>query len=948
MLLELSRTRQGSLCSILAPVILIGVAAQTTRLIAQRQATETDVLPILEKNCFQCHGEAVKMANLDLRTREAMLKGGDKGPALIPGKAADSPIYKRVAGLQQPKMPMAPLPPLSEREIVVLKEWIDQGAKRAATAQAPPPAADDKANASYTEYKERVITDQMRQWWAFRKPTRSTPPRVNAARWSKNPIDRFVKAALDAKGLTPASQADRVTLIRRAYLDLIGLPPTPAEVDTFLNDASTRAYEELIERLLASPHYGERWGRFWLDVVRFAESSGFEHDRTLATAWRYRDYVIKSLNEDKPYNQFLLEQIAGDELDQPTYDSLIATAFYRVGPRVRFREKANPYYRYDYLDDMVRTTFGGFMGVSVHCARCHDHKFDPITRMDYYRTVGMFFGYVNYDHLLVPKNEAEDFVGTRKELLRAMTPLKRAIDRLEAPYKRKRFEANLQRLPEEVQAAVNTPVEQRTQGQKLLAAQFERGLDVDPDANADDDLAAVVLAATDDTYYNFSRSTPGATSRRQQAPMLKLSEDDERARKELLDQIAALQAKMPKAPAAVEGAREGDYRLAPDGPGDVALPGQNRPDYGVTCCYLPEPGQKFQVPDVHFGANGLVVEDDHRAPVVQPGFLQVLVKGTPPPVTHPPNRTDYVTSGRRRALAEWIASPDNPLTARVLVNRVWYWHFGNGIVPTPGNFGKMGVPPSHPELLDWLATEFVRQGWSIKQMHRQMMTSETYKMASSFYDAVDAEKDPTNTYLWRFPVRRLEGEAIRDVVLAASGKINLQAGGESFYPAMPESVREGYAAGKWNLTKEEPATWRRSVYSYWKRGMKFPMFDVHDQPDQNVTTERRSVSTVPTQALTLLNSEFMLLQSRYLADRVLREAGREVGAQVKMLYRITLSRQPGESELAADLEFLNKERVLDAAKVSGSGASAEENAHLGALTRLAHVMLNSNEFVYIH
>jgi hypothetical protein len=911
--------------------------AQTTAPTAKK-----DILPILEKNCFQCHGESLKMANLDLRSREAVLKGGEKGPAVIPGKSAESPLYKRVAGLQQPKMPMAPFPPLSEREVAVLKNWIDQGAK---WDEAAPSAPVDKANASYTEYKERVITDEMRQWWAFKKPVRRAPPKVDS-RWSKNSIDMFVKAAMDAKGLAPAPQADRTTLIRRAYLDLIGLLPTPAEVDAFVIDPSPRAYENLIDRLLDSPHYGERWGRFWLDVVRFAESSGFEHDRTIDTAWRYRDYVIKALNEDKPYNQFLIEQIAGDELDNPTHDSLIATAFYRVGPRVRFREKANPYYRYDYLDDMIRTTFGGFMGLSVHCARCHDHKFDPITRMDYYRTVAMFFGFVNYDHLLVPKKDTDEFVRTRKELLRAMAPLKRAVDQLEAPYKRRRFEANLKKLPEEVQAAVNTPLEKRTQGQKLLAAQFERGLDVDPDANADDDLAAIVLAATDDTYYHFSPSNPRAAAApaRPAGAMLKLNEEDEAKRKALLDQIAALQSKMPKTPAAVEGVREGDYRLAPDGPGDIALPGQGRPDYGVTCCYLPEPGRKFEVPEVHFGANGLAVEDDSKGPVVQPGYLQALVK-SPPPAAHPPNRPDYVSSGRRRALAEWITSPDNPLTARVIVNRMWYWHFGAGIVATPGNFGKMGVPPSHPELLDWLATEFVRQGWSIKKMHRLIMNSETYKMASSFYNAVDAEKDPTNTYLWRFPVRRLEGEAIRDVILSASGKINLEAGGPSFYPATPESVREGYAAGKWNLTKEEPATWRRSIYSYWKRGMKFPMFDVHDQPDQNVTTERRNVSTVPTQALTLLNNEFVLLQSRYLAERLISEAGADPTDQVKLLYRITLSRSPAEKELAGDLAFLSKEREMKLGP--GSDSSAVDNAHLSALTHLAHVMLNTNEFIYI-
>ncbi|MEX2304330.1 MAG: DUF1549 and DUF1553 domain-containing protein, partial [Bryobacterales bacterium] len=696
-------------------------------------------------------------------------------------------------------------------------------------------------------------------------------------------------------------------------------------------------------------------------------SSGFEHDRTLDTAWRYRDYVIKALNEDKPYNQFLIEQIAGDELDQPTNDSLVATAFYRVGPSVRFREKANPYYRYDYLEDLVRTTFQGFMGLSVHCARCHDHKFDPITRMDYYRTMAMFYGYVKYDHLLAPKKEAEEWARKKMEILRAIAPLKGAIAEIEAPYKARQFEARLKRLPEDVQAAVRTPLEQRTQGQKLLAAQFEQSFDVDPDAGEADDLAAIVFAATNDVDYRQSALPGGALefSKRNAAasgkpvvPLgspqgggLKLNPEDAEKKKALLDKIAELESKMPKTPPAVEGVRDGDYRLAPNGPGDIYRPGSYNPDFGVVnnCCYVPEPGRRFEVPEVHFGANGLVVEEDLKAPVVEPGFLTVLATGDER-VTRRPDRADYVTSGRRRALAEWIASPENPLTSRVIVNRLWYWHFGKGIVPTPGNFGKMGLPPTHPELLDWLATEFIRQGWSIKQMQRLMMNSETYKMASTFYDAQNVEKDPVNTFLWRYPVRRLEGETVRDVILSASGKINLKAGGESFYPALPESVRDGYQAGKWILTKEGPETWRRSIYSYWKRGMKFPLFDVHDQPDPNVTTEKRNISTVPTQALTLLNSEFVLLQARHLADRVMREAPADPAARVKRLYRITLSREPKERELAAGLEFLSTERALqaEAASSSDSAASPERDADQAALTNLSHVLLNANEFLFIN
>jgi hypothetical protein len=938
----------------LALGLLACTAIETARLAAQTsQLTEKEILPVLEAKCFQCHGEALKAGNLDLRTRESMLKGGDKGPALAPGRADQSLMIQRVLGQVAPRMPMAPMPALSEREIALLKDWINQGANWGTALR-----GNQQQTGYGSDYKERPITEQDRKWWAFQPPVRHALPKVSDARWEKNPIDAFIKTALDAKGLTPAPPADRATLIRRAYLDLIGLLPTPAQVDAFINDASPNAYEQVIETLLSSPHYGERWGRNWLDVVRYADSSGFEHDRDLPTAWRYRDYVIRSLNQDKPYNQFLIEQLAGDEVDNPTDDTVTGTAFYRIGPRVRFREKDNPFYRYDYLDDIVRTTFQGFMGISVHCARCHDHKFDPITRKDYYRSVAMFFGFVSYDHPLLPKEQVREWERKTREVVAALEPLKKEISRIEAPYRKAQFEANLKRLPEEVQAAIKTPVEQRTAGQKLLAAQFERGVgsgDGDPNYMGEDPALSLITTAAQRAPNLSEGARFGGDANRPRgggSNLLKVGDADHQRRAELLEKVAELEKQMPPTPFAVEGIRDGDYRLAPDGPGDEPSPGKTyRPDYpDLGKSFLPQPGMKYEVPWVHFGANGLVVEEDNKGPVVEAGYVTVLTKGTPP-VAKPPNRNDYVSSGRRRALAEWIASPDNPLTARVLVNRLWYWHFGRGIVATPGNFGKMGLPPSHPELLDWLATEFVRQGWSIKQMHRLVMNSETYKMQSAFYNARNAEKDPDNVHLWRYPVRRLDGEIIRDIILSASGKINLEAGGPPFFPSIPSRVREGYRQGKWILTKEEPATWRRSVYSYWKRGMKYPMFDVHDQPDQNVTTEKRNITTVPTQALTLLNNEFVLLQARHLAERVVREAGSDDPAiLVRTLYKIALSREPGPAELAGQVDFLRKQREFRSAGSTGPGGGTEaaRNVDLAALTDISHVMLNANEFVYIN
>ncbi|HKQ73834.1 MAG TPA: PSD1 and planctomycete cytochrome C domain-containing protein [Blastocatellia bacterium] len=910
-----------TLC-VLAPALLgVNFLGASHSEAQKTQPTDKEFFSILNQKCIQCHGEAVQMANLDLRRLGTMLKGGEKGPAIVPGNAEASLIYRRVAGLDKPRMPMAPLPPLTPREIAVLKSWIDRvssvTAKEEAIAQSEPSLTQKPVTQGY---KEKAITVEDRSWWSFRKPARRPIPKATEARWRANPIDAFIKKSLDQKGLKPAPQADRNTLIRRAYLDLTGLLPSPGEVDAFVNDSSPLAYEKLIERLLDSPRYGERWGRFWLDVTRYADSSGYEHDYDIANAWRYRDYVIKSFNEDKPYNRFIIEQLAGDELDDQDYDSLIATTFYRIGPRVRYREKDNPYYRYEYLDDTIRTTFQGFMGLSVNCARCHDHKFDPISRMDYYRTMAMLFGAVEYDHKLAPPEKIVEYEKARKEVEDQVRPLMRKVFEIEAPYRKAAFEKRLQKFPEEIQVAVRTPEEKRTPGQTLLAAQIV-SLDIDPDAAANQNVSAL-----------YSRQR------------IKVNDADQVVRERLLDQVEEIIKRMPPPLPMAEGVRDGDYRLTPDGRGDEPLPGKgNRFDYGVECCFLPQPGQPYNAPPVYFGANGLDVAEDQKSFVVEPGYLSAFVNGAPSIASPPKNGP---SSGRRRALAQWIASPDNPLTARVMVNRIWHWHFGRGVVPTPSNFGKMGAKPSHPELLDWLATEFIRQGWSVKRLHRVIMNSETYKQASPASQAVNLEKDPTNIYLWRFPLRRLEAEAIRDVILSASGQINLQAGGQPFFPAIPKSVRESYLQGKWVMTQEEPSTWRRSVYAYWKRGLKYPMFEVHDQPDPNVTCEMRNTTTVPTQALTLLNNEFVLIQAGRFAERVIREAGADSAKQIRLLYRIALGRAPERKELDQSSDFLQKQ--LNYHATSTPIKTAISDPALAALTDLAHVMLNSNEFVYIN
>jgi len=881
-----------------------------------------NVTAVLAK-CQQCHGETLQMSHLSLVNREAILKGGDHGSAIIPGNAAGSLLYQRITGQIQPAMPMTPLPRLTADEIAAVKNWIDAGAP---ISDSRSPAVASKADAAnkvddgsllvYGSYQERKITAADRQWWAFKKPVRAAVPRMSDPRWAKNPIDGFVRAKLQEKGLAPAPAADKNTLIRRAYLDLVGLLPSPAQVDAFLKDSSPQAYENMVEGLLASPHYGERWARMWLDVARYADSTGYEYDYDFDDAWRYRDYVIKAFNEDKPYNQFIVEQLAGDEIDNPTFDSLTATGFVRLGPRVLDRDLENPNYRFDYIDDMVRTTFQGFQALTVNCARCHDHKFDPITRKDYYKSLAIFNTFVEYDHPLVPADEWANYQKTVDEINAKIKPLNQKIAALEAPYQKEQFQATLAKFPADIQEAFKTPEEKRTPGQKLLVAQVSTVRGFDPDA------------------FGAARFK------------IKLDEQGEQTRKEIESQIAALKKQLPQRPPIAMGIRDGDFRFTPHRPFQPGTAGGiTYEDFGFKGKYLPSPGDHYDPPPTYFASTGLgAFADEMKAPVIDPGFLTVLAPGKT--AITPPVKSAYPTSGRRRALAEFIASEDNPLTARVMVNRIWYQHFGQGIVSTPNNFGKMGTIPSDAALLDWLATEFVRQGWSIKQMQRLIMTSETYKMASVYYQADNAAKDPTDQLLWRFPVKRLEAEIIRDAVLSASGDLNLDAGGPAFFPPVPKSVVSGAPIrGKWLLTKDDPSTWKRSIYSSVKRNLKYPMFDVFDQPNASLSCERRDVTTVPTQALTLFNNETFLVQAQHLAERVQREAGTDPAAQVKLLYRIAFSREAGGKEVQQALEFL-KSRGTSAGK-SGSQAETTELA-LTPLAELAHVVLNSNEFVYIN
>ena len=867
------------LSTVASAVSLLRAQAPPAAAVSTPVTFERDILPVMAATCLNCHGEDVQLGKLDLRTRESALRGGEHGTAIVPGKAEQSRLFRMIAGLDDPAMPLG-LDPLTPGQIAAFRAWIDQGAPWSpgvATAVGSPGVNPLAALETMT------ITPEQRDYWAFKLPVQKAPPVVTAPAFS-NPIDRFLERDRAARGLTRAPRADKTTLVRRAYLDLLGLSPTPAQVDAFVSDRAPQAWERLIDRLLASPHYGERYGRHWLDVARYADSAGFEYDMDRPNAWRYRDYVIKAFNDDKPYTQFITEQLAGDELDDRTHETLIATGFLRAGPRVLFREKDNPERRFDYLDEILGTIGKGMLGVTVNCARCHNHKFDPIPQKDYYALQASIFGYVETDVPLAPRAEAEAYLAKNAEIDATLGTLKAEIAAIEKPVRdRLELEQIRVKFPAHVYNAAAKADAERTAGEKLLAAQI---------------FAAVNASAAD-----IDQALDADTAAR---------------KKVLVDRMKALEKERPPRMPMIEVATDGDHRFAPLGEGDnvVSCPKCRIPP-PIAGSYIHGDG-KYEVPPSYFLIRG---DPESRGSPMKPGFLTVATYGEHP--TEIP-RPDGNTSGRRLALAQWIASPQNPLTARVIVNRLWQKHFGRGIVATLENFGKMGEQPTHPDLLDWLAVEFMNRGWSMKQINKLMMMSEAYQMASAFEHPANAKADGENRYLWRFRPQRLEAEIVRDAMLAAGGNINLALGGEPIFPFIPADVLAGQYRGKWVNTPEGPAAWRRGVYVYRRRSLPYPMFDTFDHPDMNTTAGARNVTTVPTQALTLLNNPFVLAQARMFAERVRQEAA-DPYTQIDRAYRIALSRPPTETEIRIGLDLIKQH----------------------SLESFTHVVLNLDEFLYM-
>ncbi len=795
---------------------------------AQVSFYEKEVLPVLQENCFKCHGadpDKLK-GELNLTTRKGVLAGGDSGPAVNLAKPADSLLLQLIHSKEE-KQRMPPKGKLADKDIATLEKWVKDGL---------PVSAD------------RVGTDiAKKKYWAYQPVNRPTVPvrrDPKGSEWIKNPIDAFVLTKLEAKGLKPVAPATKAALIRRAYYDLTGLPPTPEEVDAFVASKDADAYEKLLDKLLASPQYGEKWGRHWLDVVRFAETNGYERDGPKPFAWRYRDYIIKSFNEDKPYTQFIKEQLAGDEMPGYNPDAVIATGFYRLGiwdDEPADREQA----LFDGYDDIVATAGQAFLGTTFNCARCHNHKADPIPQTDYYKLVAFFRD-------IRPYSENRD-VRSANSLSDITPPNQRQLYEEELK-KREARVAEIKKLMEAIEDEVI----------KTLPAEDQRAAEgIDRPQVVSKKVVPLLKGKVSDNY--TALKTERTTLEKKPAP-----------------------------------------------------PGQQLALSVNNCDKNP--------PTTHLLVRG---SPHAKGKEVKPGFPEVL--GLPEPVI----TAGVKSSGRRTVLANWISSKDNPFTARVFVNRVWQYHFGRGIVPTANDFGKLGEQPTHPELLDWLSAEFMAGDWKLKRLHKLIMLSNTYRLSANA-DADNLKGDPSNALLWRFNMRRLSGEEVRDSILLASGSLNLKQFGPSTFPKIPKEVLAGQSVpGQgWPTSLPEEAN-RRSVYAHIKRSLRVPILVGFDQPDPDSSCPVRYITTVPTQSLGLLNGEFANEQAEAFAKRLQKELPTDVSAQVTRAIRLTTGRVPTADEVKQDVAFI--ERLKDKHKLDD----------LKALTQYCLLCLNANEFVYL-
>jgi hypothetical protein len=976
------RIASNSLLGVLVLALAVSTArtAEPTFTAEQLAFYNKQVMPILKEHCYKCHAGDKMRGGLRLDSRAALLKGGDLGPAVLLDKHDQSPFLKAINyrdGLEMP--PSGKLP---ADKIAVLTRWVTMGL--------PFPAAKEPI-VKAPEHGPLKITQEDRNWWAYRPLQRVEPPAVSDAGWASNPVDHFILHKLEKAGLQPAGRADRLTLLRRLSYDLTGLPPTPEQIDEFLADRRPDAYERLVDRLLASPAYGEKWGRHWLDLVRFAETHGYERDSVKPFAWRYRDYVIDSFNADKSYRQFIREQLAGDELEQVTPETLIATGYYRLGvwddePVDRLQ------LRYDVLDGVVATTGQVVLGMSIGCARCHDHKKDPITQRDYYRFLGFF-------------HDITDMNGRNTRLLR--TPEQ---ERQQAELLRQLEQKEKERAKEVAELEKRFVQQARKRG---LISDGAIGVEAGGILVADSRRAGTEWLYTTDKPANDwmqpgfedmhwkrgpggfgTAGTPGAIVRTtwnsKDIWLRKRFEVDSVPTGLALDLHHDEDVEVYLNGKLIHRARGylTDYTVVPLGPEVRQLIGKGRNVLAVHCrqtvggqyidvglrsdratsvsallkqygtAVLGEqamkryaelttkPRRREKPPEIGLEImcveesgtrpNRVLIRGNPHAPgeEVTPGVPEVL-SGNGAKLAIRPVRG---SSGKRLALADWLTAPDNALTARVLANRLWQYHFGRGLSPTPSDLGKLGEPATHPELLDWLAAQLVAGDYRLKPLHRLLLTSSTYQMSSQANSQALA-KDPANNLFWRFNMRRLTAEEVRDSILAVSGDLNRRMAGPGVYPTIPAAVLAGQSvpgAGWGKSPPEEQA--RRSVYVHVKRSLIVPILESHDLADTDSSCAVRYTTTVPTQALGMLNGDFTNEQASRLAARLQAEAPGDIEGQIRRAIRLISGRQPSPAEVQQDLALLERLR---------HGTAGKQRDAASALRLYCLMALNTNEFLYL-
>ena len=929
-----------------------------------------DIQPLLAKRCLSCHGPDTQEAGLRLDTVESSRAALDSGSrAIVPGNPATSELIARITS-DDPDLRMPPEGTrLSEPQVAILRRWIAEGA----------------------EYRAH---------WAFRPVERPGLPLSTAGDRTATPIDAFIAAGLTARGLPRPAPADKATLLRRATYGVTGLPPTEADLRDFLADESPDAWEKVVDRLLASPHYGEKWARHWLDLVRYADTNSFERDGDKPHAWRYRDYVIRSLNDDKPYDQFVVEQLAGDELPDPSNDALIATGFYRLGTwddEPADQQQA----RYDWFDDLVATTGQAFLGLTINCARCHDHKIDPLTQRDYYAMLAFF-------HNIAPIGSSGD---RAERMIFADADARRTYEAKVADLERRRDAAQREVTAIEnrfrdafaAQAAAGGDIDDlafrfyRDTWQQLPVFDELKPEDVGPVASNLFDITvapslrpdsfgyvfAGFLKVPADGEYTFTLDSDdgsrltidgrkvleydgihGTGSPRTATVALRAGRLPIR-----LDYFQRLHGKgltvvwsgpgfASRPLSAVHGGGGAEFKLADaiEQHGGRVLGVEGTKDYDAKVAALQAIKKEriavdralvvsergSSAPDTFVFYRGNPHAEPKPENRVEPAFPVVLE--APPPVIPTP-AAGAPSSGRRTALARWIASPDNPLTARVMVNRIWQHHFGRGIVRSTSNFGFAGEPPTHPELLDWLTAEFIAGGWRLKPLHKLILLSQAYQAASTS-NADALVKDPLNDAFWRFDMRRLTAEELRDSIHVASAAFNPKMFGPPVFPDIPDEVKatQSKPGSGWGTSPPEEQA-RRSIYAKVKRSLLVPLLADFDAADTDTSCPVRFVTTQPTQALGMMNGSFLHEQARVFAERIRKDvrarqtqpvdAEAESAALVRRAVEVALVRPAAAAEVADGMALIDRLETTD-----GVGPSR-------AFELYCVMLLNLNEFAYL-